>query len=448
MKLCIRVTFLLFITISTVVSCNRVSTEQKAVPTQAFETAVSVVNTAFVDTQLAITLSTPTGNLLEEDCLPPIVTFEYEAGLFDSRSGVDEQDAVLPPMNWQPQSKFPGKDSFHQYGGRILYRPSGEIWFYDLSRDYRIFRYKINANGWEKYKSVSNLSPLIPDRLFVSHDNLLWGIGYELKNYTSDMTGEIVPLLSLYDDNTNSFNFVSDIDSILVAKLNYYDLSTVRAVKEDQYGIFWFIFGEDNSPSLYKFEPNSRKAEVAVSLPPGGDYEDIEIMPDGSIWILDINREEILLRYYPETKELSPYAGTFSYADGEDLFDEKFFYGSYLYMDRKDQLWIDDRGWLENPSAEIPKRPIWHRVIRSPLFIELYTDGPSLYHWTRPFSMYHSSNDMYWFSSNAGIVRLNPQIGEWCLFTNYTSQVIEDESQNLWIVVNGVLYKYQLSDMK
>ena len=62
--------------------------------------------------------------------------------------------------------------------------------------------------------------------------------------------------------------------------------------------------------------------------------------------------------------------------------------------------------------------------------------------------MYHSSNDMYWFSSNAGIVRLNPQIGEWCLFTNYTSQVIEDESQNLWIVVNGVLYKYQLSDMK
>ena len=161
-------------------------------------------------------------------------------------------------------------------------------------------------------------------------------------------------------------------------------------------------------------------------------------MADGSIGILDTNSESILMKYYPDGNELTQYGGTFSFSPGEDLTSEIFGYDSYLYIDKYNHLWVDDRGWLENTSSE---NPAWHRVIRSPLFINLYFDGVGNYYWDRPKTMYQSTNEVFWFSADVGVIKLDPKNGDWCLLTTYSSPVVEDDSQNLWIVADGQLYK-------
>ncbi|MEW5940901.1 MAG: hypothetical protein AB1750_14620, partial [Chloroflexota bacterium] len=62
----------------------------------------------------------------------------------------------------------------------------------------------------------------------------------------------------------------------------------------------------------------------------------------------------------------------------------------------------------------------------------------------RPYGLSESSDGMFWFWSSIGTVRLNPKIGEWCLFTTYSSPVVEYSNHNLWMVADNKLYKYEL----
>jgi hypothetical protein len=114
----------------------------------------------------------------------------------------------------------------------------------------------------------------------------------------------------------------------------------------------------------------------------------------------------------------------------------------YLYFDLAGRLWVDDRGWLDYAD---PENPIWYRVIRSPAFLTDASRPESQYGWTRPFSMLQSSNGQYWFSSIAGMVRLDPGTGEWCKFTTGYGPISEDDAHTLWIAVFDKLFKYPLT---
>ena len=104
-------------------------------------------------------------------------------------------------------------------------------------------------------------------------------------------------------------------------------------------------------------------------------------------------------------------------------------------------LWVEDRGFFEFPGED---NPIWHKVIRSPVFISDDVRPELQYAWTRPYETFQSSDGSYWFTAPVGIVHLSPESGEWCLFTTEESPVVEDENRNLWIVAFGKLYRLTL----
>jgi hypothetical protein len=162
------------------------------------------------------------------------------------------------------------------------------------------------------------------------------------------------------------------------------------------------------------------------------------------------NRETVLSRYYPATGELQPYQGTFSFIGENVDFPNLAVPGdSPLLLDSSDRLWVSTEGWLNHPAST---RPEWYRIIQPPIFIDGFADkgfgGSGYGGFTRsiPFGMNESSDGMFWFWSWVGTVRLNPKIGEWCLFTTYSSPVVEDSNHNLWMVADNKLYKYELGE--
>jgi hypothetical protein len=89
---------------------------------------------------------------------------------------------------------------------------------------------------------------------------------------------------------------------------------------------------------------------------------------------------------------------------------------------------------------------MWHKVVRSPVFISDSSSPENQYGWSSPNQIYQSSDGMYWFSdSNVGLVNLNPANGKWCKFTTGYSPISEDNQGNLWIAVFGKLYKYHIT---
>ena len=66
--------------------------------------------------------------------------------------------------------------------------------------------------------------------------------------------------------------------------------------------------------------------------------------------------------------------------------------------------------------------------------------------------MFESSDGRLWFSKyldaphlGEGTGWLNPQINAGCLITTRPTTLVEDDDQQLWIAVEGVLYSSDLS---
>ena len=115
----------------------------------------------------------------------------------------------------------------------------------------------------------------------------------------------------------------------------------------------------------------------------------------------------------------------------------------FLYLDKDNNLWVSDKYWVKvSPKGEMDNSKF--KVIRSPVFI--ISDGlpDDKYMWLRPSKMFQSSDGKYWFISMAGTVELDKASEEWCLFTNGSSKVVEDDDKNVWIIIENTLYKKKI----
>ena len=136
-------------------------------------------------------------------------------------------------------------------------------------------------------------------------------------------------------------------------------------------------------------------------------------------------------RYDPRTDELKNYGmpPDVSYTD------------IFLNFDRTGRLWLDEMAWLEISTSG---QGTWYDVFRSPVFLTDRTGSERHYMWASAFQTYESSNGLFWFASGAGLVRLDPANGEWCLTTTLRSPLAEDDQGNLWLAGDGQIYKYRL----
>jgi hypothetical protein len=272
----------------------------------------------------------------------------------------------------------------------------------------------------------------VPSQLFLSQDGTLWGFDhYDLGGNAP--TGIGIPGdLSRYDAKNDRFEPAPDKDGILTGGGG----STL--ITEDAQGRLWLIIDW----ALFSFDPETRQAQRVLDEQRGYRLYSLIGAPDGSIWLAAYRTDSpgdkpVIVRYDPRTDEIEYHGPPLGVREHTTI--------SSMYLDSVGRLWIDDLGWREvSPTGE----SVWYKLIRSPVFItnRMQGAGDREYAWTSPHQMYESSNGLFWFSSGAGLVRLNFQSGEWCLLTTLYTPVVEDDNHNLWIAGNRQLYKYRLDN--
>lgn len=370
----------------------------------------------------ACTTSTPLAQDSDTDvCISPLFDTAYPIVPQQETNKITPRQ-IPPEGNWQIQSDLPfPQEKF----GSLLIRPKQN----DLilaSQLNKIFIYSIDKDEWGSYST----GDWIGGRLFVASDGTIWEPVLLFSNNTN--SGKSYSLLSRFNDMTGQFEFVEDISGFLQAP----KARLISNIVEDQSGVLWFFVEADSKQILTSFNVETNQSEKHYS---GGleGRTNLTIGLDGSIWFSEHFKNQIV-RYIPSTQETFTYDYPNSADTGKLPFN--FDRASYLFVDYSGRLWTANYGWLEFQN----NLPEWQRVIESPVFITDRGLPSSQYVMSYQYSTYQSSNNWYWFTGGAGVVRLDLEKGSWCVMTTGMSEVVEDMENNLWIAVFGHIYKYPL----
>jgi len=374
------------------------------------------------------------------ECLPPLTNFAFPVGGIRDLGNITPRALTLPPVNWKKQASLP-KDFYFNTFGNITVLANGDLWIQGLLNNdvsYFIYRPRKNSEIYLEEVHGQQYKYYVPEKLLQTPDGTLWGLGTEYGySYEPWETPNVKPLISRYDEGVGQFEYIENTPH------DFRAASTVTDAKYDLNGNIWILINNhiertEITSGLYRFNPDTLRVDFFLVMPDNVIFRSIMPASDKSIWLLGyestLQQKTVISRYFPETGELRTY-------QNEGFLNMDLGSSSLLFLDRSNRLWISNEGWFNNPSSETPA---WYHIIQSPIFIDENVDGIGNFYRSRPLGMNQSSDGMFWFWSSIGTVRLNPQIGEWCLFTTYTSPVVEDSNHNLWMVADNKLYKYEL----
>ena len=101
------------------------------------------------------------------------------------------------------------------------------------------------------------------------------------------------------------------------------------------------------------------------------------------------------------------------------------------------RLWISDNVWFD---FEAPDRYPEYQIIRSPVFIG-FDAFQGKYRWWRPEPVLETRDRRIWYISDRGDAWFIPETGQWCLFTTFASNIVEDSQGSLWMLGGNDLYR-------
>jgi hypothetical protein len=361
-------------------------------------------------------------------CVRPLTEFAFPVG--DSGLPAPEQEKVLPPSDWSlvsTVSESTGTINSNSLDLEII-RQSGngeEMWILEKNEG-SILRFRTNPQEWEQ--SIYNPALLGSSFLFLDNNNMVWAA----RIYQSTGIGR--SLLSRYNENSKSFEPVLDKDLLLQDQ----DTSTIVALKVDRKGIFWMILVDKSDITaaetfhLFSFDPLTLKAQDHIS---SKNYAGtLAIGPDNTIYLVDVENVQLIV-YSQTTRKIKTIEIPISLESSSSV----NLYLMNLYLDSAGHLWINDRGWFDF-STDV-NFPQWFSVVRSPIFIN-YLVPAGMWVWTRPIFTHDGPNALIWHRSSRGTGWLDLKNGKWCLITTYPSNILEDQQHNLWMLINGSLYKH------
>jgi hypothetical protein len=354
-------------------------------------------------------------------CISP----PYKLAFPGSVSNVGNQakrTIILPGNSWEKVTTIPDGYKLHNgYSDFLLVK--GEMWIRVNKFDSpntaspleAIIAYNIKNHNWK----ISN-SKEIPNILFADDSGSIFGLHY----FAADK------IITKYNFDTDEF------DIIYPEANSNQSLSITQSRFQPTYdgsGNIWFnLVVKGGKSGLYKYDVNANR--LTYSQPLALSNVDYYIFgPNRKLWLIGNSQESndrVLYEMDPTSKEIK----IKSYDVASD---------DFLYLDKDNNLWVSDKYWVKvSQSGDIDKSQ--YRIIRSPVFI--ISDGvpDDKYMWLRPSKMFQSSGGEYWFTSMAGTVELNKTSEEWCLFTNGSSKVVEDDEKSVWIVIDNTLYKKKL----
>jgi hypothetical protein len=387
---------------------------------------------------------TPAPLQTQTDCIPPLVGFSYFP------SGGERQgpkpESRLPSNDWEYISSIPNLSSIDQTIRTSVYIElvqhldgKDQIWVRAPDSKINLARYHIESNEWRPIQNNGEIPLVVTPSLLVDKNNFVWMPRTE--NFGVGL-GANTALLSIYDETNKQFSAIlSAKDFVDEKQINSISKFGIDSIKMDSNGDFWFavqlrIDEVKDEYQFIKFSPTTYEFTRHLENFEFGRYHFSFVIDEANIiYILDGANEKII-RYDPTQNTTSIIeipsqivSNTNTTHPSTEL--------SNLFLDSYKRLWIDDRGWLDlSPNGD------WHIVIRSPVFISYMHDGAGTWSWTHPTFSNESADGRLWYSlPDRGTGWVDPDNGEWCIFTSYPSNVVVDNKGDLWIVADGKLYR-------
>ena len=101
-------------------------------------------------------------------------------------------------------------------------------------------------------------------------------------------------------------------------------------------------------------------------------------------------------------------------------------------------MWANNYGWLD------PLEGLWYAILPPSEFIADIEYGPYKYYYDRGKPILETLDQYLWFTSGAGIVRLDLETNQWCMLSTlpFVNGITKDSAHNIWVVDENNIYKY------
>ena len=376
-------------------------------------------------------IPTPFFNIDGNTC---INDFEYYAYRLPER-GERPLDYIFPLPPWEIAASMPEKFLQPYNGSGVLEKHRyingyHEIWInHKHGGEYLI--YIVEKNEWRTVSSKIEDTGIFVDQLFVSSDNKIWGRNQWIPR-DNLLSLDNIPLLSKYNEKNQQFEFASGVLEIPVIFNN----TNTHIVTLDSDGLFWLI---NQNQGIYSYNPLNQINQLHLEIP-DYEFESAQFGPDRNLYLQETNWDislqyTKLMRFDPGRNEL------FIIPPPNEIWPN-----GGIYIRDNGEIWVNAVGFRDVGGN-------WNLLYSNSE--EYFENISSLYgEWSLPHLITESSNGYLWFrkgndlEDNVGVAWLNPETGKGCIFTNISTNIVEDSEHNMWFFTYGKLFKYSFNSMK
>lgn len=383
----------------------------------------------------------------------------FEIFAYDSSNWDMEADQSLL-QDWQIEAKIPLEVPSKEYYQGLdvslarVYNGQEEVWitgqvYKEMRRELFIIIYYPHSSEWEFVTPNIGDTGFYATELFLDNNNAVWAkTAWERVQDRSVSLN--APILSKFDESKRRFEvargvleFSPPVENVLGEQSIYYASADMAKILLDENDIFWILIGNNG---LYRYDPMQQVTERQ------DDLQDIFIGPtalssEGNIYIWagtnstgytarDFYTATIgeLLEYIPQTGELV----SLGMPGTPDEMWPRF---SGLLVDQNGRLWLGSVGFLEDNGT-------WHLLHTN---AEAFMADDANFPWITPRPILESSDGRIWFKlfkdqggRGEGTAWYDPRSEQGCVITNMPVNIVEDSQQQLWLLVEGKLYKHTL----
>lgn len=367
------------------------------------------------------------------DCLDPEFRFSYPAKV--EVAGVPARREPELSTNWALAQEMPLLGNFAYSNSLVLTDES--LWL--LSGNHGMLRMPLLGSGTEQpslYLQDENIS--LSSVLGIDSVGL-WVFGWRVQP-SPKLFG------TRFDAETDAF-----ID-VVMPEVEYGEGYTISNAVYAHSKIFLVING-----ALYSLSVDGKSAQQeaggldpSLKLPTswleGERYlgRSIAVAGDQSIWAtMRLHRDRayawFLVNYSSETGQIvfvTPIPLERDELNANLRLD--------LLVDAAGGVWLSDKLWFDGDT----ERPIddhsWMRLVRPQIFIARLSHTPGGVHYLSGTPQFETREQYVWFSSEAGLARVDRLEQEWCLVSSNDVYVVgRDRNDTVWLVVDGALYTFE-----
>lgn len=297
-----------------------------------------------------------------------------------------------------------------------------------------ILIYRPTLNSWSQISGVIEGSDIFVKEIYLTNDGTVWGRNHWSQEYNN--TPNQGPILSKYNENTNQFEFVSESPQIpFVNEERYLDTRVLL----DRTDIFWIAIGSDG---LYTYEPQINRTTKRAEL------QDLSVgvlssASDGTIYFASGNEEQPQTNNLPfhlyegMLMQFSPDTGEFTILE---IPEEPWPIVGPPLVTKADQLWLGSVGYKDLNENR------WYLVHPN---LSYYIEDTNYLMWPpSPQVLLEDESGTLWFGLDtelkSGTAWFDLETGKGCMLTNLYANIVGDSQQQLWLFVEGKLYRYSL----